>query len=409
VTQPSHRGLLAVFGSTLFQLVGIFMLSPLLLLMLKQAGVSNTVAGLFAATTWLGIFTMTPFASGLVRRLGRRRALWLASGLPLLTVCGFLFTRSLSVWFALELLASMAGGLRWVLAESFIAEFAPEAQRGRLIGAYATLIGLTMVIGPALVAWMGIDSPHGLWTVLAMLVLGLSWTLLIPRTPVAHDAESASVGLRGLWHAIAAYPVVMLAGFVAGFFELGLGSVLPLYGLSVGLAAGAAALLLSVSGTGGTVFAIPAGMLADRFADPARGRRRLMLWLLGLLVVASAGGFAVPAWPALVWPIALVWGAAGGTLYTLTMLDIGSRERGITLVNSTSVLVLTYTLGALVASSSAGALLDWSPALVFPGIVLSVALAGWGVLWRSGRSEGTDLQFHDGGGVGHSQPDGDSA
>ena len=366
------------------------MLSPLLLLMLKQAGVSNTVAGLFAATTWLGIFTMTPFASGLVRRLGRRRALWLASGLPLLTVCGFLFTRSLPVWFALELLASMAGGLRWVLAESFIAEFAPEAQRGRLIGAYATLIGLTMVIGPALVAWLGVDSPYGLWAVLAMLVAGLCWTLLIPRTPVAHDAESASVGLQGLWHAVVAHPVVMLAGFVAGFFELGLGSVLPLYGLSLGLATGAAALLLSVSGAGGTVFAIPAGMLADRFADPARGRHRLMLWLVGLLVSACAAGFAVPTWPALVWPIALVWGAAGGTLYTLTMLDIGSRERGITLVNSTSVLVLTYTLGALVASSSAGALLDWSPARLFPATVLAVALVGWVVLWRSPPSGGDE-------------------
>ena len=121
--QGPNRGLLAVFGSTLFQLVGIFMLSPLLLLMLNQAGVSNTVAGLFAATTWLGIFIITPFASGLVRWIGRRRALWLASGLPLLTVLGFLSTRSLPAWFVLELLASVAGGLRWVLAESFIAEF----------------------------------------------------------------------------------------------------------------------------------------------------------------------------------------------------------------------------------------------------------------------------------------------
>jgi len=69
VTQPhiglpkAHLGLLAVFGSTLFQLSGIFMLSPLLLLILKGADVSTTVAGLFAATTWLGIFVMTPFAS----------------------------------------------------------------------------------------------------------------------------------------------------------------------------------------------------------------------------------------------------------------------------------------------------------------------------------------------------------
>jgi len=221
-----------------------------------------------------------------------------------------------------------------------------------------------------------------------MLVLGLCWTFLIPRTPVAQDADSASVGLRGLWHAVVAHPVVMLAGFIGGFFEMGLGSVLPLYGLSLGLATGAAALLLSVSGIGGTVFAIPAGMLADRFADPARGRHRLMLWLVGLLALAAATGFAVPAWPALVWPIALVWGAAGGTLYTLTMLDIGSRERGITLVNSTSVLVLTYTLGALVASSCAGVLLDWSPGLVFPGTLLAVALAGWVVLWRNSPPKG---------------------
>ena len=381
--QGPNRGLLAVFGSTLFQLVGIFMLSPLLLLMLNQAGVSNTVAGLFAATTWLGIFIITPFASGLVRWIGRRRALWLASGLPLLTVVGFLTTRSLPAWFVLELLASVAGGLRWVLAESFIAEFAPPQQRGRLIGAYATLIGSTMVIGPALVAWLGVDSPHALWAVLAMLVVGFTWTFLIPRVPVADDAESASVGVRGLWHAVVAHPVVMLAGFVGGFFEMGLGSVLPLYGLSLGLGAGAAALLLAVSGFGGTVFAIPAGMLADRFADPARGRHRLMLWLVALLVAAAATGFAVSAVPLLVWPIALVWGAAGGTLYTLTMLDIGSRERGITLVNSTSVLVLTYTLGALVASSCAGALLDWSPGMVFPAVLLAVAGVALFALWRS--------------------------
>jgi hypothetical protein len=65
------------------------------------------------------------------------------------------------------------------------------------------------------------------------------------------------------------------------------------------------------------------------------------------------------------------------------MLDIGSRERGITLVNSTSVLVLTYTLGALVASSCAGALLDWSPGMVFPAVLLGVAGVGFFALWRS--------------------------
>ncbi len=151
----SRVGLLAVFGSTFFELCGIFMLSPLLLLMLKDAQVSTTVAGLFAATTWLGVFIITPFASQLTRQIGRRPSMWLASATPLLATLGFMLTDALWVWFALQLMAGVAGGLRWVLAEAFIAEFAPPQHIGRTIGTYATLVGLTFVVGPVLLAAVG--------------------------------------------------------------------------------------------------------------------------------------------------------------------------------------------------------------------------------------------------------------
>ena len=82
------------------------------------------MAGLFAATTWLGIFIITPFASALTQRVGRREAMWLASLLPLLAALGFMLTDMLWLWFVLQLLAGIAGGMRWVLAEAFIAEFA---------------------------------------------------------------------------------------------------------------------------------------------------------------------------------------------------------------------------------------------------------------------------------------------
>jgi hypothetical protein len=78
----------------------------------------------------------------------------------------------------------------------------------------------------------------------------------------------------------------------------------------------------------------------------------------------------------LVWPMVAIWGAAGGALYTLAMIDIGAREKGITLVNSTAVLVLTYTLGGLVASASSGALIDYAPTLGFPALLLGVGGAG---------------------------------
>ena len=381
----SPVGLVAVFGSTFFELCGIFMLSPLLLLMLKDAHVSTTIAGLFAATTWAGVFLITPFASGLIRRIGRRQAMWLASSAPVVSALGFMLTDVLWIWFALQLLAGVAGGLRWVLAEAFIAEFAPPQHLGRTIGTYATLVGLTFVVGPAILAAVGTDNAHALWWVVALLGVGLAWTALIPRLPPDHDSHTASVGLQGLWHAVLAHPVIMLAGFLGGFFELGLASILPLYGLSLGLSASAATLLVSVSGAGGTLLALPSGMLADRFANPARGRRTLMSGFAVLILLSTL----VTPWAAqassLVWPMVAVWGAAGGALYTLAMVDIGAREKGLTLVNSTAVLVLTYTLGGLVASGLSGALIELSPALGFPLLLTALALAGCVALLRHNR------------------------
>ncbi len=221
MTQVSRRGLLAVFGSTLFQLSGVFMLSPLMLVLLKDRGVSTTVAGLFAATTWLGIFIITPFASALTHRWGRQRAMWFASGVPLAAAIGFLCTDSLPLWFAMELAAGIAGGMRWVLAEAFIAEFSPPEHLGRTMGVYATMVGATFIIGPSLLAWVGHSGPASLGLVIALMSVGLFWTSRIPPLAEAAHHEDVRTGPQGLWQAVRAHPVLMLAGFIGGFLNWG--------------------------------------------------------------------------------------------------------------------------------------------------------------------------------------------
>jgi hypothetical protein len=81
--------------------------------------------------------------------------------------------------------------------------------------------------------------------------------------------------------------------------------------------------------------------------------------------------------------VAFVWGGAGGSLYTLAMIDIGSREQGITLVNSTAVLVLSYTLGGVLAPVLGALMLDGAPTWGFPLLLLAVAGPGWWLLRRT--------------------------
>ncbi len=382
----AQLGLFSIFASTFVQLVGYFILSPLLLLRIKGMDVSSTVAGLFAATGWLGIFIMTPFASSVTMRLGRRPSLWLAGVVLVLAAVGYTFTAQLWIWFVLNLASGVAMAMRWVLAEALIAEFSPPGQRGRYVGIFQTLISMTFITGPACLVWLGADQPHTLWVVITCAVVGVVWTLFIPKLPPAADAATAHVGVQGLWRALLAHPIIMLAGFVGGFFETGVTSILPLYGLALGLDAGTAALLVSASGLGGVLVMLPAGMVADRFTDQVQGRRTLMVVFAAITLVATC----VMPWVAgivwLAWPIVFLWGGAGATLYGMAMTDIGAREKGITLVNSTAVLVLTYTLGGLVASGISGALIDWSPTVAFPGVLIAVAAVGLVALVRSYRA-----------------------
>ncbi len=374
-TSP-RLGLVAIFASTFFALVGYFMLVPFLLLRLKSAEVSTAVAGLFAATAWLGVFLTTPFASAVTRRLERRPTLWLSATIPVLGSIGFLLTQNLAIWFVLMLADGMASGLRWVLAEAVVAEFSSAHRRGRNVGLFETMVGLSFVVGPAVLAWVGPDGDTALWIAMGFLVTGLALSALIPPLPAAADGHTARVGAHGVWHALRAHPVIMLAGFVGGFFESGITSILPLYGLALGLGAATAALLVSASGLGSAMMMLPVGMLADRWADPAHGRRQMMVVLAAVNLAATGLLPLVAQIGALAWPLAFLWGGAGGSLYTLAMIDIGAREQGITLINSTSVLVMSYTLGSVAASASSGALLQWAPTVGFPLLLGTVALAG---------------------------------
>lgn len=375
-----RRGLVALFASTFFELTGFFMFAPLLLFTLKAQGLATAQVGLFSALLWGGVAVATPFAALWVRWLGRRRALVASVALPLATLLGITLSSSVVLWALLYAAAGAGAALRWIVAEATVAELAPPHRRGRVVGLFETMVGLTFVLGPALLAALGAEgeaAERSRWVAVALVALGFACSLALPPLAASAHDRATRLGWRGVVDALRAAPAVMVAGLAGGFFESGLAAVLPLYGLAMGFGAAVSALLVSASGLGGTLTMLPLGELADRLPRRAVALGCAAATLAATLALPLAGGHA-----ALAATVAFVCGGAGGALYTLAMIEIGHRHQGTALVNATAVLVLSYTVGAMLSPALGAAALQWSPHWGFAGLLATVALAALFALAR---------------------------
>jgi MFS family permease len=390
--KPSQKALVTVFASTFLQLVAGFMLLPWLLYRLTESGVSVAVSGAFAASSWIGILLITPLAGRMVKRLGRQPVLWLASLMTSVAIAGLLFTTSLAWWFVWVLLESVSAGLRWVVGEALVVELAPQGQCGRCVGLYETMVGSTFFLGPVLLNLLGTDNPAVPWWALAMAVMAMLLTAWMGAVPARHPVEAETVGLSGLPNALRRHKALAVIAFVGGFFEGGVSTVLPLYGLSLGFDAELATWLVAASGLASAVVMLPAGLLVDRMSlrrahAVAKGARSarvdLMRWCTAFTMALTLGMPWLGDVPAAAVAVAFVWGGAGGCLYTLSVIDIGERESGTALFEATAVLVLAYTLGAIAGPLvGAMAMQVWSP-MGFPLLLMSVSAAGWWSLVRA--------------------------
>ncbi|MGH1359814.1 MAG: MFS transporter [Burkholderiaceae bacterium] len=378
---PSHqltradlvRAQVALIGSTFIALIGQFMLSPWLVFQLEGRGISASLIGWFSAASWLGLLLTTPFATQIVRAMGQRRALLLSLAVPLLTAIGITQTEHLLWWAGLSFLSGGAMSIRWIVAEACIAELAPDKRRGRIVSFYQTLLSVAFILAPSLLAWIKPTNPNAPWVAVAFLATGLAITCLVPRLTLADHSQEQS-GFVGLMQAVRNNPAIVVAGFLGGIFELGITSLLPVYGLALGFASSTAALLIAASGAGSMMVMMPVGEAADRFAP-----HRIRLFLVSLILLTSLSALGVSSWPWLLWGLAFLWGAGGGALYTVSMISLGRVARGSALISATAVLVLSYTSGGLIGPIIAGSSIDlsltWGLGLVAASIAVSALLA----------------------------------
>lgn len=345
---PASLGLVA--GASVFSIT-IGLSYPLLALKLSAAGVGDTMIGINAAVTPLGMILSAPFVPRLTRRLGPWAVLLgctITSAVLLLLIGA---TQEVAAWFPLRFLLGCTTGALFVVTEAGILEASPAGIRGRMMGAYTTSVTLGYALGPLILVATG----HRGWlpfAAAAAILLAASLVLTAVRAPL-RGLLVPSGGSGSVTSFLPKAPVLLVACAAVASFDNASMSFLPLYVADEGFDVRTGNQMLSVLLLGGMALQYPIGWIADRTSVPAT--------FLGCAAVGLTGCIAFPlvldAGP-LLWAMLVLWGGAAVGVYTMALAELGARFTGTELVNGNAAVAMTWGAGSLVGVPAAGAAMD---------------------------------------------------
>ncbi|MDP9137846.1 MAG: MFS transporter [Pseudomonadota bacterium] len=366
----------AVFSFTLG------MMFPLLALIMESWGTSSSTIGLNAAIAPAGIMVAGMLIPRLARRFGSRNVALGAAFLTAATTLSYPLLPNLGAWFALRFLQGATVACLFALSEAWVVKFSEGPMRGRIVGAYATVISASFGLGPLVIKLFGIEGvlPFVAGAVVLLAAM-LPISLVDDRTAEATDREEQHVSIFGF---APKAPLLLLAIFMHSVFDGAMLSLLPVYGVKNGYDERTAALLITAVALGNVFFQIPIGWIADRTSKAGTmAACFLSLTVLVLLLPAAIGSAAV-------WPLVTVVGAAGFGIYTVGLAMLGDRFRGTDLVAGTAAFSMVWGAGALVGTAGSG----WAMDLFGPDglpYFLAAAFAAFIGIVAVGRSSGAGL------------------
>lgn len=351
-----NRAFWGIALSSASSLLAYSIFAPLEVLALDRLGLSAFLNGLVSSLFFIVVLGSGPFVHLIVRRLGHARVYWLAKVLMSASFLVVLVDASTAGWIACSLLMGVGGALLWPVTEACIAELAPEDRKGRCAGIYQTVLGAFFAIGPFVASFFAMDLRAAallcafLSAASGIAVSRFGWTML---QPVGKLAQAGSPE-RGRFSALLA--LLVICAFVGGFFENGLNGLSVLLGKAVGFDDVRSAWVPGVIGIGSLAAQYPVGLAADR-----RGSKPVLFVSMAALLVATVLLPVALLDRHSLWVLGLLWGAAGGALYTVSLILIAKQVPPGHVVQCTGLMVAAYTFGCTVSPSVGGFCFDLSP------------------------------------------------
>lgn len=324
------------------------LLQPVLSIRMEQAGQSSAMIGVVVSVWSLAIIVGGPLYPKIIYKFGVKPSL--VSGLVLTGCLILLFSISNNpvIWMLFQFLLGLAFGHFWVVSEAWLNTVASDERRGLTTSLYIVSLALGGSVGPLLINFFGYQgfSPFILCSVI--LILGTAPVFFLENPPELDAEEPPRFRLI-----IAAFPMILILGLVAGFTDQAPAGLLPAYILKAGFNIDLVTTALFMVGLGRLLFIIPIGMLAD-YASP-----RIALILSSLLCISLV--LVLPATlghPLYLLAILFLLGALLDAFYALCLAVLGKRYRGAQLASANTVFVMLHSFGSFGGSFGLGLSMD---------------------------------------------------
>ncbi|GAA1612655.1 MFS transporter [Actinoplanes couchii] len=309
---------LTIFLPAAVWATGLGAVAPVIVLTATGLGASPATAALVAGMLGLGQISGSLPAGVLISRVGERNTMMAASVLavPALLAC-MLAPNVLLMGAAVALLGVC--GSAWMLARL---AYMTEAVRPELRARAMSTLGGVNRIGTFTGPFLGAGAMHfgGLRAAYLVAVAGVAVATLILflLPPVPHDrAIPPGTERPGLWTVIRTHQRTLrtlgIAVLLVGALRASRQTILPLWGVSLGLDPATIGLIYGLSGGIDMLLFYPAGKLMDVYGRRAAAVPAMALLGLAHLLLPLAGG------PIALTAVALLMGVGNGLSAGLVM------------------------------------------------------------------------------------------
>ena len=369
VTIAALIGCISIYGIT------SSLLTPLISIILEHRKVDTTIIGVMAMIAPAGLIIGAFFVSKIMRNLAGRKLLILGIIFEILLVFALINTQSIELWFLIRFFGGFADSILFVVTETWLMEITSRKKRGRIMGFYNSIMMMSFAIGPLI---LSISGSKGILPFIICIILMIFAGLPLLFTDRYSPSHIEKPGFNVISFMLFA-PLLALACFVVAFQDLAITSLMPVYGLRLGMSESSATLMLFFGVAGGAFLQLPIGWAADRF-----GTRRL------LVVCSLVGLIGTLVWPIVIsksfilWSILFLWWGFFAGVSTISMILAGNWFKGSELSTAMAALGFFWGIGAFVGPFAGGVMMDlWDPygfpliLIIVSGVFFIVSLVPW--------------------------------